>query len=84
MPEVPEGMSPSLHTVLAGYLDHLAVERGTSRSTVDGYTRDLRRYAIHLTAAGVAELGEVTEAHIAEFAAVLREGDADHQPLAAS
>ena len=84
MPEVPEGISPSPHAVLTGYLDHLAVERGTSRSTVDGYARDLRRYATHLTGAGVTVLAGVTEAHIAEFAAVLREGDADHQPLAAS
>ncbi len=69
---------------VAGYLDHLAVERGTSANTLDGYTRDLRRYAEHLTATGVSVLAEVTEAHVSAFLAVLREGDGDHSPLAAS
>jgi len=70
--------------VLAGYLDHLAVERGTARNTVDSYARDLCRYLEHLTDAGVSDLSEVTEPHVTAFLAALREGDADHPPLAAS
>ncbi|HEX2130465.1 MAG TPA: site-specific tyrosine recombinase XerD [Actinophytocola sp.] len=66
------------------YLDHLAVERGTSPNTLDGYTRDLRRYAAHLAQAGVPSLDAVTEAHVSAFLAVLREGDDEHPPLAAS
>lgn len=66
------------------YLDHLAVERGTSRNTLDGYARDLRRYTEYLTACGLAELTEIGERHVSEFLAVLREGDADTPPLAAS
>ncbi|HWM02529.1 MAG TPA: site-specific tyrosine recombinase XerD [Actinophytocola sp.] len=77
-------VAPALADVVAGYLDHLAVERGTARNTLDGYTRDLRRYAEHLTEAGLHELAEVGEAHVSAFLAVLREGDADHPPLAAS
>jgi len=69
---------------LRTYLDHLAVERGTSRHTLDGYARDLRRYADHLGALGVADLTEITERHVAEFLATLREGTAEHPPLAAS
>lgn len=71
-------------TVLRRYLDHLAVERGTSPNTMDGYTRDLRRYVAHLGADGVDDLGDVGERHVSAFLAVLREGDADHPPLAAS
>ncbi len=77
-------VAPALGAVVAGYLDHLAVERGTSRNTLDGYTRDLRRYAEHLTVTGVGDLSAVTEAEVSAFLAVLREGDTDHPPLAAS
>ncbi|WP_407690740.1 site-specific tyrosine recombinase XerD [Saccharothrix syringae] len=55
------------------YLDHLAVERGTSRNTLDSYARDLRRYAEHLAAKGVTDLDHVTEPLVADFLAGLRE-----------
>jgi len=77
-------VAPALEAAVAGYLDHLAVERGTSRNTLDGYTRDLRRYAGHLTASGARDLAAVTEAEVSAFLAVLREGDGTHPPLAAS
>jgi integrase/recombinase XerD len=60
------------------------VERGTSRHTLDGYARDLRRYTDHLTRSGVADLADVTERHVSAFLAVLREGSDEHPPLAAS
>jgi integrase/recombinase XerD len=60
------------------------VERGTSRHTLDGYARDLRRYTDHLTASGIGKLAEVTERHVSAFLAVLREGSDEHPPLAAS
>jgi integrase/recombinase XerD len=60
------------------------VERGTARNTLDSYARDLRRYTEHLARAGVASLAEVAEQHVTEFLAALREGDAEHPPLAAS
>jgi integrase/recombinase XerD len=70
--------------LLAGYLDHLAVERGTSRNTLDGYARDLRRYIEHLSGAGLTSLADVGEVHVSAFLATLREGTAEHPPLAAS
>jgi integrase/recombinase XerD len=73
-----------LDRALTSYLDHLAVERGTSRNTLDGYARDLRRYTGHLSAAGVDGLDEVTERHVSAFLATLREGTDEHPPLAAS
>jgi integrase/recombinase XerD len=60
------------------------VERGTARNTLDGYTRDLRRYEQHLSSLGVPSLASVSEAHVSAFLAVLREGSDDHPPLAAS
>jgi integrase/recombinase XerD len=74
----------SVTDAITSYLDHLAVERGTARNTLDGYARDLRRYEQHLATLGVPSLETVSEAHVSAFLAVLREGSDDHPPLAAS
>ncbi len=58
---------------MTAYLDHLAVERGTARNTLDSYGRDLRRYAAHLAGKGVADLADVTEPLVGDFLATLRE-----------
>jgi len=73
-----------LRRVLSAYLDHLAVERGTARNTLDSYARDLRRYTEHLSRAGVTELDQVCEQHVSSFLAALREGSYGGPPLAAS
>jgi integrase/recombinase XerD len=83
-PDGLPGPEMSVDDVIRGYLDHLAVERGTARNTLDSYARDLRRYREYLAARGVTELTEITSTMISEFLAALREGDADHPPLAAS
>jgi integrase/recombinase XerD len=66
------------------YLDHLMVERGLAGHTLAAYRRDLQRYADALAARGTTAIGEVTTADVAAFLAGLREGDDEHQPLAAS
>ncbi|AGM07615.1 site-specific tyrosine recombinase XerD [Amycolatopsis keratiniphila] len=70
--------------MVAAYLDHLVVERGTARNTLDSYSRDLRRYTAYLGDADVERFADVTSAHITSFGAALREGDEEHRPLAAS
>jgi len=60
------------------------VERGLAANTLESYRRDLSRYQQILAAAGRTEIGEVTSTAIASYVASLREGDADHPPLAAS
>ena len=60
------------------------VERGLAAHTLEAYRRDLQRYAGALAARGTTAIGEVTTADVAAFLAGLREGDAEHQPLAAS
>ncbi len=67
-----------------GYLQHLVVERGLARNTIDSYRRDLRRYESSLTGRGKARLADVTPSDVAEFLASLREGDAEHGALAVS
>jgi integrase/recombinase XerD len=66
------------------YLDHLTVERGLAANTLLSYRRDLRRYLAYLADQGVEEFGNVTEALVSGFLMKLREGDAEHPPLAAT
>ncbi len=66
------------------WLTHLDVERGASRHTLTAYRRDLTRWTAYLAGVGVDRPEDVRETHVSEFLARLREGDADHQPLAAS
>ena len=60
------------------------MERGLAASTVECYRRDLRRYASVLAGRGKTTLGDITPADVADFLASLREGDAEHAPLAVS
>ncbi|NIH81060.1 integrase/recombinase XerD [Amycolatopsis viridis] len=70
--------------VVTAYLDHLAVERGTARNTLDSYARDLRRYLGYLEQAGIGDFRRITAADVTGFGAALREGGEGHPPLAAS
>ena len=67
---------------IRGYLQFLVVERGLAANTVESYRRDLRRYESVLAARGKTTLDAVTSADVAEFLASLREGGAEHGPLA--
>jgi len=78
--ELPAG----LRGVLDDYLDHLAVERGAARSTLQSYRRDLRRYGEHLVRSGVGGLGDVRVEHLSAFLAHLRQGGDGWSPMADS
>ncbi|MDR3069488.1 MAG: site-specific tyrosine recombinase XerD [Propionibacteriaceae bacterium] len=54
--------------VIATFLDHLLIERGSSRNTVAGYQRDLARYREYLDSLGKADLAQVSENDVAGFA----------------
>ena len=60
------------------------MERGRAAHTLEAYRRDLNRYASALQARGRLDISDVSAQDVAEFVAGLREGDADHVPLAAS
>jgi integrase/recombinase XerD len=76
--------SSALERAVRGWLDHLEVERGVAGNTLESYRRDLARYTAYLAGQGIHEPRLVTEAHVTDFLATLREGNGDHPPLAAS
>ncbi len=69
---------------IAGWLNHLEVERGAAGNTLKSYRRDLDRYRDFLAERAVTEAGAVTEADVSDFLASLREGSPERSPLSAS
>lgn len=76
--------SSAVERAVRGWLNHLDVERGVAANTLTSYRRDLARYAAYLAGRGVHDPTAITEAHVSDFLATLREGTTDHPPLAAS
>jgi len=76
--------SSAVERAVRGWLNHLDVERGVAANTLTSYRRDLARYATYLAGRGVSDPASITEAHVSDFLATLREGTAEHPPLAAS
>jgi integrase/recombinase XerD len=74
----------AVERAVRGWLNHLDVERGVAANTLQSYRRDLTRYAAYLAGRAVSDPAAITEAHVEDFLATLREGTADHPPLAAS
>jgi integrase/recombinase XerD len=52
---------------IARFLDHLAVERGLAKNTLDAYGRDLARYAEYLEQRGVIDATLAHEATVSGF-----------------
>ena len=64
-----------MHHLVDEYLNYLTVEKGASRNTIDGYSRDLSRYAGFVGGSGTRGIGEVgTEEVIAFLASLQGEG----------
>ncbi len=71
---VEDDVAPKLAKSAAGYVAHLAVERGLSENTVSAYRRDLRRFLRYLTAEGLTEASEVLAETIENFILTIRTG----------
>ena len=67
---VASSMFAAFDGALDDYIQHLRVERGLSRHTVDGYARDLVRFGARL-ADEKASLGEVDEVRVAGYLVTL-------------
>ena len=55
-----------LERALEEYLDYLAIERGSSPNTIEGYGRDLRRYVAYLADRGITDPEDVTRQIVSE------------------
>ena len=62
----------SVDDAIAGYIDHVSVERGLSANTVAAYKRDLARYSRWCRSIEIALVEEVESQDVARFAASLR------------
>lgn len=77
-------MAKSLPAQIKEYLDHLAVERGASASTLAGYGADLDRYAAFCQSRGFADIAQVDQRAVGDFLMALRSGSDGGASLAES
>lgn len=53
------------------YLDHVKVERGLGRNTVEAYARDVEKFRAFCDARGTTDVEDVTTRHVLEFLVTL-------------
>jgi integrase/recombinase XerD len=63
----------SLDEAVDLFLDHLKVERGLARLTLDAYGRDLARFTAFLAERGRAEVDDITALDVTDFLIMLAE-----------
>lgn len=78
------GVERTLEEAIAGYLDHIAVERGLATNTVAAYRRDLARYERWCRSRGSTQISLIGPQQVAEFAGSLRRGDDGEPALSAA
>ncbi len=61
---------------IEGFLDHLKLEAGVSKHTIDAYTRDLKQFE---DLSGVQSIGEINTGHVRDFLAHLAKKSASPQ-----
>ena len=81
--EAPE-VARALSDAVRGYLDHLAVERGSAPNTLAAYRRDLRRWLEFCASRDICSPAEVTELDVSAYLVSLRTPSAGRPALAAS
>jgi integrase/recombinase XerD len=64
-----------MHHLIDDYLNFMAVEKGASRNTIDGYSRDLNRYAAFIDSLKIRDIREIgTEDLISYLSRLKSEG----------
>ena len=60
-----------MHDLVDEYMNFMAVEKGASRNTIDGYSRDLNRYARFIEDRGILGIGAVETEDVIAFLSTL-------------
>lgn len=68
---------------LRRYLQHLAIERGLAKNTLESYTRDLNRYIDALIKRGLSQPAEITPDQVSGYLQELARGDEKQPALGA-
>ncbi|GAA2941508.1 MULTISPECIES: site-specific tyrosine recombinase XerD [Glutamicibacter] len=77
----PAPKSGTFESALRRYLQHLAIERGLAKNTLDSYRRDLTRYQETLETRGITDPALITENDVSGYLQQLARGDDEHQAL---
>lgn len=62
-----------MHPLIDDYLNFMAVEKGASRNTLDGYSRDLNRYAAFIDSRQIEDLGQIGSDELIAYLGRLRD-----------
>jgi integrase/recombinase XerD len=62
-----------MHQLIDEYLNYLTVEKGASRNTIDGYSRDLGRYARFMGEEGIGGISGIRTEDLISFLASLHQ-----------
>ena len=76
--------TPAIDDAIAGYVDHVSVERGLAANTIAAYRRDLGRYRRWLASRAIEDVNSIDSTDVADFAASLRNPDPGETALSAS
>ena len=64
------------------FMDHLSVERGLSKNTLESYGRDLAKYSGYLKKAGITDLNRVKRPDIQNFLMSLKDNKLNASSIA--
>jgi integrase/recombinase XerD len=62
-----------MHHLIDDYLNFMAVEKGASRNTIDGYSRDLNRYAAFIDGRKIHDIRRIGAEEAISYLAMLRD-----------
>jgi integrase/recombinase XerD len=62
-----------MHRLIDEYLNFLIVEKGASRNTIDGYSRDLNRYATFISDRHIEDLRKIQTGELLSYLALLKD-----------
>lgn len=62
-----------MHHLIDDYLNFMAVEKGASRNTIDGYSRDLNRYAAYIDSLKIGDIRRIGAEELISYLARLKE-----------